>query len=482
MESLIRYIKVVGGPAGRETILVGMQGLVSKIFVDNPFPVEIVRLKSMIRCVDISTSKSKLATVDEEGICVIYDIEKNSIINQEPNMTSVAFNSENENLICYSGSGILNVKSHWFTPYQQRLDPAHQGFVVGFAGKCVYLLHNYSMQCLELPLTSQMLQCLDNGMFHEAYDIASLGVTEADWRTLGTAALQNMEFDVAKKSFHRIRDSRTLILINDLEDMRSRGAAVDALRAIIFAHNRRFREAATLLQSVGAEQTALEMFADLGLFDEAQEFQSSISSEKFLLRKKADWAHSSNNMTMAADMLMSSGDYERAIRIMMEKGWIERIVNAAGKIDRSEAELLREIGQFLSNRGEYAAASAIFTKINDTKSIVNMFIHAGKWEEALKLADKNPTLAEDVYLPYARWLAEHDRFDEAQMSYSKAGHDHEALEVLEQLTLNALKETRYGDASCYFRWDLWLDRSLTSRTSVSKPHNYSCNATINRTG
>lgn len=31
---------------------------------------------------DISLSKRKLATVDEEGICVIYDTERKEIINQ----------------------------------------------------------------------------------------------------------------------------------------------------------------------------------------------------------------------------------------------------------------------------------------------------------------------------------------------------------------------------------------------------------------
>lgn len=54
----------------------------SKIFVDNPFSVEMLRLKSMIRCVDISLSKRKLATVDEDGTLVIYDIDKKEIVSQ----------------------------------------------------------------------------------------------------------------------------------------------------------------------------------------------------------------------------------------------------------------------------------------------------------------------------------------------------------------------------------------------------------------
>jgi hypothetical protein len=74
LEAVIRYIKVVGGPPGREGLLVGLKnGTVLKIFVDNPFPITLIKHKSSIRCLDLSMSRHKLAVVDETAAVFVYD-------------------------------------------------------------------------------------------------------------------------------------------------------------------------------------------------------------------------------------------------------------------------------------------------------------------------------------------------------------------------------------------------------------------------
>lgn len=55
MESFIRYIKVIGGPAGSEGLLCGLRsGEVVKIFLDNPFVIPVLKMKNVIRCLDVS--------------------------------------------------------------------------------------------------------------------------------------------------------------------------------------------------------------------------------------------------------------------------------------------------------------------------------------------------------------------------------------------------------------------------------------------
>jgi hypothetical protein len=57
------------------------------------------------------------------------------------------------------------------------------------------------------------------------------------------------------------------------------------------------------------------------------------------------------------------------------------VANAARKLDRSDANLLREVGQFMARKGEYTQAASIFQRINDTRAIVQMHVQSEHWED-----------------------------------------------------------------------------------------------------
>ena len=108
LEAAIRYIKVVGGPAGGEGLLVGLKsGGVFKVFVNNPFPLLIVRHKSAVRCLDLSMSRTRLALVDESSTLYVYDCETGDPVWSEGGAQSVAWNAEFEDMLCFSGGGCV---------------------------------------------------------------------------------------------------------------------------------------------------------------------------------------------------------------------------------------------------------------------------------------------------------------------------------------------------------------------------------------
>jgi intraflagellar transport protein 122 len=56
-----------------------------------------------------------------------------------------------------------------------------------------------------------------NISFREAYKIACLGVTDGDWEALAHAALESLDFQVARQAFIRIKDLKYLQLISDFQ-------------------------------------------------------------------------------------------------------------------------------------------------------------------------------------------------------------------------------------------------------------------------
>ncbi|GFR60058.1 intraflagellar transport protein 122 [Elysia marginata] len=399
MESIIRYIKVIGGPSGKEGLLVGLKnGQIMKIFVDNAFPILLLKQSTSVRCLDLSSSRNKLAVVDEQNTCLVYDLNTKDLLFQERNANSVSWNTQYEDMLCFSGNGMLNIKASNFPVHQQKM----QGFVVGFSGSKIFCLHVYAMSSVDVPQSAPMYQYLEKKMFKDAYKIACLGVTEGDWEALAHDALEGLDFDIAKKAFIRIRDLRYLELIHAIEEFLGAGDAQD---------------------------------------------------KKLLITKQADWAKSSNEPKAAAEMYISAGEYLKAIDIIGDHGWPDMMIDLARKIDKADREALSRAALHLAKLGEFGYAAEVYSKMGDQKALIAMRVEAKHWDDAFTLVEKHPEYKTDVYVPYAQWLAEKDRFEEAQQAFHKAGLQAEAVKVLEQLTLNAVNESRFDDAGYYF-WKL----------------------------
>uniref|UniRef100_A0A669DB33 Intraflagellar transport protein 122 homolog n=1 Tax=Oreochromis niloticus TaxID=8128 RepID=A0A669DB33_ORENI len=418
MESLIRYIKVIGGPPGREGLLVGLKnGAVST-------PRRSILTQSNHR----SGSHAHMS---------------------EPNANSVAWNTQCEDMLCFSGNGYLNIKASNFPVHQQKM----QGFMVGYNGSKIFCLHVYSMSAVEVPQSAPMYQYLERKMFKEAYQIACLGVTDSDWRDLATEALEGLDFETAKKAFIRIRDLRYLELINSIEERKKRGENDnDLFLADVYAYQGKFHEAARLYKRTGHESRALSMYTDLRMFDYAKEFVgvTDPKSSRMLMTKQADWAKSSKEPRAAAEMYLSAGEHLKAIDIIGEHGWADMLIDIARKLDKAEREPLAKCALHFKRLKHHGYASETYSKMGDLKALVHLHVETRHWEEAFSLVEKHPQFKNDVFVPYAQWLAENDRFEEAQKAFHKAGLQNEAVKVLEQLTQNAVVENRFNDAGYYY--------------------------------
>ena len=72
-----------------------------------------------------------------------------------------------------------------------------------------------------------------------------------------------------------------------------------------------------------------------------------------------------------------------------------------------------------------------------------MHIELKSWNEAFSLAGQNDNLLQFVHLQYAGFLISEDKFEEAQLSYKKAGRIDLSMKMLDNLIDNSIWEKRF---------------------------------------
>lgn len=414
LDSVITYIKVVGGPPSKECLIAGLKsGQVMKIYLDNPFPAHLAKVDGPVRCLDISSLKEKLAVVSEIGILSVFDLYTEEKLYEFYDVTSVAFNRAFEDMMCFSGTDYLAIKVANFPEYKQKFC----GFVVGHNGAKLYCINGTNIVTVEIPLSSTMYQYLDIGMFEEAHAVACLGVAESDWLALGVAALDKLELNIAHAAFARLKKLRYIEIVTEVEEKLKSGEwGKEACMATAAAAMGRLKEAARLYQKAGLQQYALDMYSDLRMFDIAQEFiaTGNHQDKTVLLRRRAEWAKSLGEPRAAAEMFLAAGDIHRAINIIAEYGWIDMLIKVGRQLDKAERESLSIIAKKLRQLGATHGAAEVFSRLGDDPDVADVLVDAQAWPEAFELAERNPKLKSRVYGPYAMWLAETGRFSEAQ--------------------------------------------------------------------
>ena len=489
-EQPIRYIKNIGGPAGREGLLVGLKdGMVLKIFVDNPFPIKLIsKQKEAIRCLDLSASRNKLAVIDGTNSCSVYDLQTREMLFKEDHAESVAWNSELEDMLCLSGEGCLTVKTGKFPIHARK----QKGVVVSFTGSKIFCLDGTAMVTVDMPHSQTLYRYLEEKDFDMAYTVACLGVTEADWKLLGMKALYSMNLEVAHKAFVRVRDLHLINLVDSIRREREEnstlkpGSAKYKQRDQIFiarvhAFEGKYKEAAKIFCKNKASKKAIEMFSDLWMWDEAKKIAkqnpNAAGSKMFINHLNLEHAktlEARSEWRAAAQQYCAAEDFNKAVSIFNEQQDPEGIIQIARTLDADRhSVLLHKCAKMLIKFEAYQYAQELYVKVNNIKALVGLHVQIEQWDEAFLLLKKHPGQYEqDVYMPFAEFLCRNDMFEDAQEAYRKAGLPNQALKILQQLTRNAVVERRLQDAA-YFSWllaaeNLKMVRSTTPKQPPSK--------------
>lgn len=455
MESPIRFLKVAGGCSCREALLIGLQnGQSCNVFLDNPFPTLLVKVNAPILSLDLNSTRSKLAVLDDTNLMQVFDLSnKGSLIFSETNVSAIVWNTDYEGMLAYTtGLSSLNIKVGTLPAYQQ----AMRGIVISFKANNLYNLYNSNVTCIRTPHSHALYRYIEERNFDAAYKIASYGVTEGDWKMLGMHAMTNLRLDIARRSFTNNMEVRLVELLNSLE-LRSRQLQEDAtedgdsvLLADILAFQGKYVEASRQFLKVGKENRAIDMYCDLKMWGEARKVCSDQNHLKDLIRQQARWAEDSQNFVEAASLYETCGDYANAIGMLGQSGQLDKLMKMCRALPKSEVALITQCAIFFREQHSIPYALEAYEKVDDNRSLVQLYVELGDWRRAFAILEKCPQLARLVYLPWANWLADNDKFEESLDAFRAAKWPQEAIRMLETLASNSVTCRRFSDAAFYF--------------------------------
>ncbi|KAF4638299.1 WD domain, G-beta repeat-containing protein [Toxoplasma gondii] len=478
--SVIRYIKVVGGPPASEGILAGLKnGQVVEIFTNNPIPVTLVKQTHSIACLDISLQRTKLAAVDSTQRLTVYDLATKEVLYTESNVTSVAWNLVMDDMLAYTGNNTLSVRHGTLKPRSQRL----QGLVVGFRGSKIYCLKSQSIQTCNFPQSASLYPYIGMKNFAAAYEVACLGVTASDWLSLALSALANLDFAYAAKAFTRLRDFRGITLVQKIQNSSSTAHKLSPVEqahnaaAYVAAYQGNFDDAALHWVNAGQAHLAVEMFTELRRWEDAKKWAQTVdegavsagcreptltrlptakdppalggnhenctpetqnqrsttnttnlNQKEQVVAQQTATEEEKDDLIFAAEVYAKAKQLRRAVELYGRTGALDKIISIVRReLPAADAEnILRAAFAVFKKHRHFAFAREASQKLGDKKLMARLLVEHGRWEEAFLFANQAllDILSVDVQQPVVTDDVHIPWADYLVRSDSTTGSDH----------------------------------------------------------
>lgn len=192
----------------------------------------------------------------------------------------------------------------------------------------------------------------------------------------------------------------------------------DILLGYLNAYQSKFSEAAKYFRKAGDENMAMSMFTDLRMFDMAKEYMTGADTDKNgIILKQAEWAIRNGDPKTAAELYISVKQFNKAIEIAGKNNWPEMLLEIVRKLDKADRESLSKCGDYFKKMNLANFAGEVYEKMGNIKELIDLRIEALQWDEVFALAKRYPDLDNMAHYKYGQWLAENDRFEEAQKGF-----------------------------------------------------------------
>lgn len=97
------------------------------------------------------------------------------------------------------------------------------------------------------------------------------------------------------------------------------------------------------------------------------------------------------------------------------------------KLDKADRESLARCGELFRRMAMPQFAAEAYEKMGNIEELVELRIEANQWNEVFALVKRYPDLDSKAHFRYGQWLAENDRFEEAQKGINNNNNNKESL-------------------------------------------------------